>query len=81
MPGVAGGRPDRRGDTFRAGFLAAVAWQLSLERAAQLGCLVAASALETVGTQEYQLTTTALTDRFADAYGRPAAKEIAQHLS
>ena len=62
------------------GFLAAVAWQLPLERAAQLGCLVAASALETVGTQEYQLTSATLTERFATAYGQDAAKEVAQHL-
>src|SRR5215467_8469196 len=47
--------PTGTGDAFRAGFLAAVAWGLSLERAAQLGNLVAVSALETVGPQEYEL--------------------------
>ena len=69
IPGVQAVDPTGAGDAFRAGFLAAVAWQLPLERAAQLGCLVAASALETVGTQEYQLTMATLTDRFAAAYG------------
>ena len=73
--------PTGAGDAFRAGFLAAVAWQLPLERAGQLGCLVAASVLETVGTQEYQLTSAALTERFAAAYGAEAAKEVAQHLA
>src|SRR5215472_16207917 len=36
--------PTGTGDAFRAGFLAAVGWGLSLERAAQLGNLVAVSA-------------------------------------
>ncbi len=80
VPGVQAIDPTGAGDAFRAGFLAAVAWQLPLERAAQLGCLVAASALETVGTQEYQLTSATLTERFATAYGQDAAKEVAQHL-
>jgi adenosine kinase len=81
VPGVDAVDPTGGGDAFRAGFLAAVAWQLPLERAAQLGCLVAASVLETVGTQEYQLTPDALTGRFETAYGADAAKEVAQHLS
>jgi adenosine kinase len=81
VPGVQAIDPTGAGDAFRAGFLAAIAWQLPLERAAQLGCLVAASALETVGTQEYQLTSTALAERFASAYGQDAAKEVAQHLA
>jgi len=80
VPGVDAVDPTGGGDAFRAGFLAAVAWQLPLERAAQLGCLVAASVLETVGTQEYQLTPDTLTARFETAYGADAAKEIAQHL-
>ena len=79
-PRRAGGRPDRGRRCVRAGFLAAVAWQLPLERAGQLGCLVAASALETVGTQEYELTRATLTDRFAAAYGAKAASEVADHL-
>ena len=80
VPGVQAVDPTGAGDAFRAGFLAAIGWGLSLERAGQLGCLVAASALETVGTQEYQLTSATLTERFAGAYGQDAAKEIAQHL-
>jgi len=80
VPGVEAVDPTGAGDAFRAGFLAAVAWQLPLERAAQLGCLVAASVLETVGTQEYQYAPDALTARFEAAYGPDAAKEVAQHL-
>jgi len=81
VPGVQAVDPTGAGDAFRAGFLAAIAWQLPLERAGQLGSLVAASALETVGTQEYRLTSGTLTERFASAYGQDAAKEVAQHLA
>ena len=81
VPGVQAVDPTGAGDAFRAGFLAAIAWQLPLERAGQLGCLVAASVLETVGTQEYQLTSASLTERFGTAYGQDAAKEIAQYLA
>jgi len=47
--------PTGSGDAFRSGFLAAIAWGLSLERAAQLGNLLAVHALETTGPQEYEL--------------------------
>src|ERR1700691_2656344 len=40
--------PTGTGDAFRSGFLAAVAWGLPLERAAQLGCMLAVHVLETV---------------------------------
>jgi adenosine kinase len=73
--------PTGAGDAFRSGFLAAVAWGLSLERAAQLGNLLAVHALETVGTQEYDLKPGPLTDRFAAAYGGAAAAEVTAHLS
>jgi len=77
VPGVQPKEPTGAGDAFRAGFLAAISWGLSLERAAQLGNIVAAYALETTGTQEYQLQTEPLTGRFAAAYGAQAAAEIA----
>ena len=73
--------PTGAGDAFRAGFLAATSWGLSLERAAQLGNMVAVHALESTGTQEYQLEPAALTRRFAAAYGDQAAAEIAGHYS
>jgi adenosine kinase len=73
--------PTGAGDAFRAGFLAAVAWGLSLERAAQLGNLVAVHALETTGTQEYKLAAAELTSRCAVSYGEAAATDIAAHFS
>ena len=72
--------PTGVGDAFRAGFLAALSWGLSYERAAQLGCLLAVHVIERVGTQEYTLHQRAFVQRFADAYGEDAAKEIAQHV-
>jgi len=72
--------PTGAGDAFRAGFLAAVAWGLSLERAAQLGNLVAVHALETTGTQEYKLGAAELANRCAVSYGAAAASEIAGHF-
>ena len=83
VPGIAVSghtEPTGAGDAFRAGFLAAVGWQLSLERAAQLGNLIAVCALETVGTQEYELKPGPLAERLAGAYGARAADELAAHL-
>jgi adenosine kinase len=81
IPDVAAAEPTGAGDAFRSGFLAAVAWGLSLERAAQLGNMVAVHALETTGTQEYELKPGRLAERFADAYGPAAAADLAQHFS
>ena len=72
--------PTGSGDAFRSGFLAAVAWGLSLERCAQLGNLMAVHALETTGPQEYDLKPGRLTERLAAAYGESAAAEVATHL-
>jgi adenosine kinase len=72
--------PTGSGDAFRSGFLAAVAWGLSLERAAQLGNLMAVHALESTGPQEYNLKPGPLTERFAAAYGDAAAAEVATYL-
>jgi adenosine kinase len=73
--------PTGSGDAFRSGFLAAIAWGLSLERAAQLGNLMAVHALETTGPQEYNLKPAPLVERFSVAYGPAAAAEVAVHLS
>lgn len=80
VPGVEPKEPTGAGDAFRSGFLAAISWGLSLERAAQLGNIMAVHALETTGTQEYQLHPEPLTARFAAAYGDQAAAEIARHF-
>jgi len=72
--------PTGVGDAFRAGFLAGRSWGLGLERAAQLGSLLATYCLESLGPQEYALDKTAGQARLAAAYGEDAAAEIAAHL-
>jgi adenosine kinase len=73
--------PTGTGDAFRAGFLAAIGWGLSLERAAQLGNLLAVTVLEADGPQEYELKPALVAERLAGAYGQEAAAEIAAHYS
>jgi adenosine kinase len=80
VPEVEKVEPTGVGDAFRAGFLAALAWDLSIERAAQLGCLLAVHVVERVGTQEYVLHRDGFLERCADAYGENAAAEIAAHV-
>jgi adenosine kinase len=81
VPGVQPKEPTGAGDAFRSGFLAAIAWDLSLERAAQLGNLLAVHALETTGTQEYELKPGPLAERFSAAYGPAAARDLADHYA
>ncbi len=71
--------PTGTGDAFRAGFLAAIGWGLSLERAAQLGNLLAVTVLEADGPQEYELKPALVAERLTGAYGPEAAAEIAAH--
>ena len=80
VPEIEKVEPTGVGDAFRAGFLAALAWDLPLERAAQLGCLLAVHVVEKVGTQEYTVHRDQFVKRFADAYGEAAAAEIAEHV-
>jgi adenosine kinase len=80
IPDATMAEPTGAGDAFRSGFLAAIAWGLSLERPAQLGNMLAVHALETVGTQEYELKPATVADRLTAAYGEPAATQIAKHL-
>jgi len=77
VPEIRMADPTGTGDAFRAGFLAAVAWGLPLERAAQLGNMLAVHVLETVGTQEYELKPGPLAERLAVVYGEAAAAEVA----
>ena len=72
--------PTGVGDAFRAGFLAATAGGLSLERAAQLGSLIAVQVLETDGGQEWTWDRDHGLERLRDAYGPDAATEIASIL-
>jgi len=79
--GVTPVEPTGVGDAFRGGFLAATSWGLPLERAAQVGCVLAAYVVETVGTQEYQFTADEFAGRIADSYGQAAADEVRPFLS
>jgi adenosine kinase len=72
--------PTGVGDGFRAGFLAGLAGELRPERCAQLGALLATYVLETVGTQEYELSQAAFLARLAATYGEDTAAEIGDHV-
>ncbi len=72
--------PTGVGDAFRSGFLAGLAWGLSHERCAQIGCLMATYVIETVGTQEYDLGRADFLRRLAAAYGPAAAADVEPHL-
>ncbi|KQW53416.1 ribokinase [Nocardioides sp. Root1257] len=72
--------PTGVGDAFRSGFLAALAWGLGHERAAQVGCVLAAYVVETVGTQEYAFTSAQFLARVEESYGADAAAEVQPHL-
>lgn len=68
--------PTGVGDGFRAGFLAGMDGGLHMERAAQLGALVATLVLETEGTQAWSIDVGSAVARLRDAYGDVAAMEI-----
>jgi len=72
--------PTGVGDAFRAGFLGALTWHVGLERAAQVGCVLAAYVVETVGTQEYSFGATEFLARIEESYGEQAAADVAPHL-
>jgi adenosine kinase len=72
--------PTGVGDAFRAGFLAGVAWGVGLQRAAEVGSMLATLVVETVGTQEYDVHRGEFLTRFTDFYGSGAAAEIRPHL-
>lgn len=73
--------PTGVGDAFRAGYLAGVAWGLPAERSCQIGSLLATYVIETVGTQEYELSQQHFLRRLSATYGDDAAADIEPHLS
>ncbi|KOY59384.1 MULTISPECIES: carbohydrate kinase family protein [Streptomyces] len=73
--------PTGVGDAFRAGFLTGLGWGVGLERAAQVGCMLATLVIETLGTQEYTLARAHFMERFTKAYGDAAASEVRAHLA
>ncbi|MDF9715945.1 carbohydrate kinase family protein [Nocardioides sp. ChNu-153] len=80
VPEIAKVEPTGVGDAFRAGFLAALSWDLEHERAAQVGCLLAVYVVEQVGTQEYTLGRAAFLERLEGTYGPEAVAEVEPHL-
>ncbi|UOB08569.1 carbohydrate kinase family protein [Streptomyces sp. HP-A2021] len=72
--------PTGVGDAFRAGFLAGAAWGVPEKCAAQLGCVLAATVLDYVGTQEYRLYRDALLARLRATYGVGCAAHLVAHL-
>ena len=69
--------PTGAGDAFRAGFLAGIAHDLDHQGAAQLGCAMAALAMETSGTQEYRFRREEFLARIGESYGARVAAEMA----
>jgi adenosine kinase len=78
---VAAVEPTGVGDAFRAGFLAALAWGLSLEHAAEVGCVLAAYVVETVGPQDYTFTAAQFLGRLETSYGPESAEAVRPHLT
>ena len=72
--------PTGVGDAFRAGFLSGLSWGVGLERAAQVGCMLATLVIETVGTQEYELRRAHFMDRFTKALRRRRRGRGPAHL-
>lgn len=83
LPAVGGVKalePTGVGDAFRAGFLAGLSWELPHVHAAQVGCVLAAYVVESVGTQEYSFNSAAFLARLEGAYGAEAAAAVGPHL-
>jgi adenosine kinase len=79
--GVTPVEPTGVGDAFRAGFLAGLEWGFDHERSAQVGCVLAAYVVETVGTQEYTFTPVDFVERIRASYGDEAATDVAARVS
>lgn len=83
VPAVADVRvadPTGGGDAFRAGFFAALSWDLPLRTATEVGNMLAAHVLETDGPQEYQIAPADFAGRLAKAYGAECADSVRPHL-
>lgn len=71
----AGGR-----EAFTAGLLAGLGWGMGLRRAAEVGSLLTAIALETVGPQAYAVNPVEFVQRLEQSYGPAAAAEASAYL-
>ncbi len=81
IPDVVAVDPTGVGDSFRGGFLAGLAAGLDLTTCAQIGSTIAASVVETTGTQEYVLEGKAFLARLAGAYGDAAAERVSAAIA
>ncbi|BAU85057.1 adenosine kinase [Streptomyces laurentii] len=72
--------PTGVGDAFRAGFLAGTLWGVPERCAAELGCAIAATVLDSVGTQEYRLRRDPLLERIRTTYGVGCTATLVTHL-
>jgi adenosine kinase len=72
--------PTGVGDGFRAGFFAARAWGLPIERACQVGSLLATLVLETAGAQEYDVRPDIIVKRLGESYGDECAADVRTYL-
>ncbi len=72
--------PTGVGDGFRAGFFAARAWGLPIERACQVGSLLATLVLETAGAQEYDVRPDIVVKRLGESYGDECAADVRTYL-
>ena len=68
--------PTGVGDAFRAGFLSGLVVGLDHRRCAEIGAVLAAHVIETVGTQEYELSKATFVQRLEAAYGPESARAI-----
>uniref|UniRef100_UPI0006EB3D0C carbohydrate kinase family protein n=1 Tax=Streptomyces prasinopilosus TaxID=67344 RepID=UPI0006EB3D0C len=73
--------PTGAGDAFRSGFLAGTSWGWPQEQAARLGCALATTVLESVGTQEYRLSPPDLITRVEQTYGTDPARTLEPRLA
>ncbi|WP_122614483.1 carbohydrate kinase family protein [Streptomyces sp. Tu 4128] len=73
--------PTGAGDAFRSGFLAGLSWRLPAVQAARLGCALATTALESVGTQQHKVVPADLIVRIERAYGQDAARTVEPKLA
>jgi adenosine kinase len=72
--------PTGVGDSYRSGFMAGLAWDLSLERCGQIGATIAAFCLETKGTQEYRFEKSEFIERLSKTFGTEAGVEVRAKL-
>ncbi len=72
--------PTGVGDAFRAGFLSGLVSRLDHRRSAEIGSVLAAHVIETVGTQEYELSKARFLQRLGEAYGPESVRDIAPVL-